>query len=87
MLPNQIIVSDQVGCARDLVRHGINGFLVPVGDINSLTKRLRTLTENPDIAESMGKQGLKRISDWNFDANVRGLVKALDHMTEQEREN
>jgi glycosyltransferase involved in cell wall biosynthesis len=72
-----VIVSDQVGCASDLVRDGENGFVIPVGDIDRLSQRLRQLVSQPDLTRQMGQRSLEIISDWNFEADLRGLLEAL----------
>ena len=72
-----VIVSDQVGAAVDLVEEGVNGYVVPVGDIEMLTSRLRCITSNPTLARSMGASSLARISRWDFEADVAGLTQAL----------
>ena len=38
-----IIVSNIVGCGPDLVKHGENGYIFPVGDIEALAKYLKDL--------------------------------------------
>jgi glycosyltransferase involved in cell wall biosynthesis len=75
-----IVVSDQVGCAPDLVRDGVNGFVFPAGDIGALAERLRRLTEDPELARRMGEESLRIIDKWNFDADVQGLLEALDYV-------
>jgi len=48
------------GC-RDLIRDGINGFLVPLADKEALAERIiRLLTEN-QLAIQMGKEGRKMV--------------------------
>jgi glycosyltransferase involved in cell wall biosynthesis len=75
-----VVVSDQVGCAPDLVRDGVNGFVFPAGDIGALAERLRRLTEDPELARRMGEESLRIIDKWNFDADVQGLLEALDYV-------
>lgn len=72
-----VIVSDQVGCAPDLLRDGESGFVVSVGDIESLSQRLRRLVSQPDLTRKMGQRSLEIISNWNFEADLRGLLEAL----------
>lgn len=71
-----IIVSDQVGCATDLVRNGENGFVFPVRDILSLAKALDTILRNPEKAKWMGKMSLERISKWGFSEDLKGIEQA-----------
>jgi glycosyltransferase involved in cell wall biosynthesis len=82
-----VVVSDRVGCARDLVRDGLNGFVFPVGDIGALAERLRRLTDEPETARRMGEQSVRVIEKWNFDADIHGLLQALGSTAvRQERE-
>ena len=73
-----VIVSDHVGAGPDLVEDASNGFIVPVGDVALLARRLKLLTENAELARRMGKQSYKRISEWNFEADLHGLLQALE---------
>jgi glycosyltransferase involved in cell wall biosynthesis len=72
-----VIVSDQVGANADLVEDGVNGYVVPVGDVDTLTKRLQQITSDRALATSMGASSLRNISQWDFEADVAGLHEAL----------
>ena len=47
------------GGARAVIRNGENGILTPVGDANALYLAMKNLAENPDFAESLGKNAVK----------------------------
>ena len=51
-----IIATDTPGC-REIVRHGENGFLVPVKDPAALADAIRTLLEDPELRRTMGRRG------------------------------
>ena len=72
-----VIVSDMAGCARDLVRHGRNGYVYPCGDIQKLQEYLRKLIKNRELREKFGKKSLDIIQAYSYEADVRGLVQAL----------
>ena len=72
-----VIVSDQVGAGLDLVEDGKNGFVVPVGHVAMLADRLKCLTDNPELGVKMGERSLRRISKWNFEADLLCLLQAL----------
>ena len=61
-----VIVTDQVGAAPDLVRDGVNGYVVPVKDAAALADRLRRVTCDAETARRMGQQSLTRINEWGF---------------------
>lgn len=72
-----VIVSDQVGCGRDLVRPGENGYIFEAGDIAGLCRTLRQVLENRDECQRLGQKSLEIIKQWSFAEDIRGLKKAL----------
>lgn len=48
-----IVATDMPGC-RDICRNGLNGFLVPRGDVDSLTANLKKLINDPELRKRMG---------------------------------
>ncbi len=52
-----IVTTDTPGC-REVVRHGDNGFLVPVGDVSQLAEALKLLIQNPELRDRMGERGV-----------------------------
>ena len=75
-----VIVSDDVGCAVDLVRDGENGFVYPVGDVTALHDALAA-TLQPGRAAAMGAQSRAIISRWSYAEDVEGLRSALRFTT------
>jgi len=51
-----IIATDVPGC-RDVVTHGVNGFLVPAQDAIALANALEQLLADPTLRSKMGKMG------------------------------
>jgi len=52
-----IVTTDTPGC-REVVRHGDNGFLVPVGDALKLAKALKQLIQDAELRDRMGSRGV-----------------------------
>jgi glycosyltransferase involved in cell wall biosynthesis len=48
-----VVVSDHAGSA-EIVREGVNGFVVPARDVNALAQRLDTLLAGADLRVRMG---------------------------------
>ena len=70
-----VIVSDQVGAARDLVRHGYNGFTFPRGDVEDLAKNIQHLmglTQEERLV--MEERSRALIEEWSG----RNLTESLD---------
>lgn len=59
-----VICSDRVG-AKDVVREGVDGFVVPVRDVRALKEKILYFYNNPDICKEMGIKARKNVTD-NF---------------------
>jgi glycosyltransferase involved in cell wall biosynthesis len=75
-----VIVSDDVGCAPDLVQDGVNGFIYPTGNIEALTQALRRILASPETAAAMGANAYERIQRWGMTQDIQGLRSALQHL-------
>ena len=75
------IVTDDVGCQPDLITDGVEGYVYPVGDVGALTDRLRRVLATPETARAMGEAARRRISQWDFEADVAGLKEAIAAVT------
>lgn len=74
-----VIVSDQVGCHKNLVRNGVNGYVIRACDTDGLADALRAVLAN-QAWQTMGAHSLKIVQSYSFDENVRGLRHALQHV-------
>ena len=55
-----VIATDNVGC-REVVRHGVNGLLVPVRDVEALVAAMRSLIDDAEKRRQMGRAGREMI--------------------------
>jgi glycosyltransferase involved in cell wall biosynthesis len=71
-----LVLSDRVGAAPDLLRHGENGFLVPEGDVHAAGDALRALAADPGLRRRMGQRSREIVRAWSYDASVDAFVAA-----------
>lgn len=62
-----IITTDAPGC-RETVKHGVNGFLVPVRDVPALADAMEQFIRKPDLIKKMGIESRKIAVD-KYDVN------------------
>ena len=75
-----IITTDHTGC-REVVEHGVNGYLVPVQDAQALADAIEVILSNPDLRDGMGRKSRARAErEFNVDLIVR---QTLDFCEEQ----
>lgn len=68
-----IITTDAPGC-RETVKEGINGFLIPVKDVDALVEAMERFIVNPELIDKMGKASRKYAAE-KFDVKkVNSLI-------------
>jgi glycosyltransferase involved in cell wall biosynthesis len=71
-----IVVSDQVGCAPDLVRHGDNGFVFRNGHTDELAYALTQLLADPDRREQFSEASSTASREWTIHRTAASVVLA-----------
>lgn len=73
------IVSDEVGCAPDLIDEGRTGFTYPCRDVAALADRLtRLAASDPDERSAMGRRAKERIAGFSPLMAATGVVNAMN---------
>lgn len=73
-----ILVSNRVGCAYDLIKDGVNGFVFEAGNLGSLKDKLTLLLEKPDVLVEMGKESAIEIKKWTIEKQAQHIINELD---------
>jgi glycosyltransferase involved in cell wall biosynthesis len=72
------LVSDQVGCAVDLITPGETGDVFACGDTSGLAALIARHADRSDL-DRMGEAARRRVHvDYNFDRVVKGTMSALE---------
>ena len=80
-----VIVSDDVGCAPDLVFPGKTGWVYPTGNVSGLRDALAGALHHPARTAEMGRAAREHIATWDYEADILGLRAALAHTTRKIR--
>lgn len=72
-----IVISDDVGCGPDLVRHGENGYVVRTGKVEEIASALCPLLTNATLRMEMGRRSLERIREWSYARDLAGIRDAI----------
>lgn len=71
-----VIVSDQVGCATDLINDGC-GKVFPSGDVQALSDAIVYCLKH---SNRMGKAAYATIKQWGFAEDIEGLKQAINYV-------
>jgi glycosyltransferase involved in cell wall biosynthesis len=75
-----VVVADKVGCVPDLVKEGVNGYLIQAGDVPSLVRALSQLIVDDDLRGRMGKESLRLITNWSYEQCRLGIRSAVGNL-------
>jgi glycosyltransferase involved in cell wall biosynthesis len=76
-----LVLSDRIGAARDLLRNGENGFLVPADDPAAAAEALRKLAADPDLRRRFGERSRELVRPWGYEPSVEAFVAAVREAT------
>jgi glycosyltransferase involved in cell wall biosynthesis len=76
-----LVLSDRVGAARDLLRDGENGALVPAGDTVAAAAALARLAGDAELRERMGARSRELVQGYGYGPSVDNLLAAVREAT------
>lgn len=80
------IVSDSVGCANDLVRHGTTGMVFPTGDVVALANAIEAFVGDAYLLAALGGNARQLVtSDYSIETSTTALLQALDRVVDRNR--
>lgn len=82
-----IICSKWAGAARDLVKDGVNGYIVNPQDVNTLTKKMEDLLQNDKKRLEMGRKSKEMIKLCIIEKAVQGFKEAIIYATSLSQES
>ncbi|MGB3341722.1 MAG: glycosyltransferase family 4 protein [bacterium] len=69
------VIASKAGGITDVVEHGVNGLLVPPGDVSALANAIRTLATDVKLSKKLGQRAKKSIDErFNWDRIVKRLI-------------
>lgn len=74
-----VITTDMVGVAPDLVKDGVNGFVVRAGDEEALFGAMQRALQDDKRRARMAEASREVIAGWTMENAVAGFRQAIDH--------
>jgi glycosyltransferase involved in cell wall biosynthesis len=75
-----IITTNQVGASGDIVKNGVNGYIIEPKDSEMLSKKMLKILKNDNLKEQMGQRSRQIIEDWGIKQGLNGTLKAINHI-------
>ncbi|MBK7917797.1 MAG: glycosyltransferase family 4 protein [Chloroflexi bacterium] len=79
-----VIVSENTG-AKEMVREGIDGFIVPIRNVTALQEKLQWLYDHPQERKMMGQQAAQQAKQYTWEKYGQQLLLVYEHILSQKR--
>jgi len=73
-----VISTDVAGVTYDLVKNGINGYVVKAGNVKDLYKALKKLYKNENLRKKMGEMSLEIIKEYTPENWAKSFIEAIN---------
>lgn len=75
------IVTTNEGAIPEIVEDGVNGFIVPKKDAQTLADKIKYLIRNPEIAQQMGESGYKKyVNNYTLDIFEKNFISTISQV-------
>lgn len=64
----------------DVIEDGVNGFVVPIRDVDAIAERLRALYDDPSLRVRMGAAARKRAEDFSWHRSGERMLDVIDRV-------
>jgi glycosyltransferase involved in cell wall biosynthesis len=78
-----VVITTSHGGGPDVIRDGIDGFLVPIHSPEAIAERLERLAANPRLREEMGRNARRRAEEFSVERYADQLAAALKRVSPQ----
>ena len=66
---------------NEIIESGVNGFLVPVGDVDAMASSLKALLDDKSLREKFINNGLKKLNDFDPVKQTRKYEELIQSVT------
>lgn len=76
-----ILLGSKIGGFNDLIEEGVNGYLLPVTDLDAWVSRIKTLLEDPSGGLTLRKNSLEKAAQFNLETIVDQYIALFERIT------
>lgn len=80
-----IVTTYDAGASRDLVKSGVNGYIVDAGNEEQLYQAIRNILCNPRLRREMKESSKKIVRNFSYEKSLQGYKAAIDYVLNQKK--
>ena len=66
-----------------LLKNGVNGFVVPVDDHESLAEAINKIIDNEQLQDSVAVEGLNNIRDYTYENSAQDVISVVHYVCDE----
>lgn len=79
------VIGAAAGGVVDVISDGVDGFLVPFGDVEALSERIRSLVQDKQLAHRLGQSGYNKVmGNYTWDKKYAIVKKVYEQLVSKE---
>jgi len=83
-----VIATDKVGASVDLIKEGVNGYVVEAKNVEQLYQAMKGILSHPELKQSMGKKSQQIVGEgFTLDHAKQGFISVIDYTTSKKLSN
>ena len=80
-----VISTDVVGFAYDLIKNGVNGFIVPEKNVDALYEAIKKIVFDPELRQKWGIESKRIIEEeFTYEHMIKGFKEAIEYANKNE---
>jgi starch synthase len=77
-----VITTSHTG-GYDVIEDGVDGFIVPIRDVEAIKEKIEFLYRNPELREEMGRAARRKAEQYSWRHYEQRVIQAFCHIEEQ----
>jgi glycosyltransferase involved in cell wall biosynthesis len=79
-----VICSDHAG-SSDIIEEGVEGFVIPAGDLEALKEKILFFTEHPEQIAGMGRNARKKAEQYSWERYEQRVTEVMRAIVKEEK--
>ena len=78
-----VVTTDRCVAGIEIIKNGVNGFLVPVDDHEALAEAINKIIDNEQLQDSMAVEGLNNIRDYTYENSAQDVISVVHYVCDE----
>lgn len=77
------VIASNIGGLPDVIENGVNGVLVPAGDVNALSAVIKSMHDDPEMRQRMSMSSLDKVTRFDWQHVLNSFANKVLHIKQR----